>query len=175
MEGSFLFWLYIHYWTKMRCSEKREIEQKWIYICVRRRRTHTNRVVFTKITLEGFMDQSQGDRSGYHTILGIGRHFGMAGWVAGWLCSTNSLDLVCKCFLRRLELKTPIFFFCTISTITKTFTRDRTCFINLWLLLVLIRILQMSGCVYRLLRRHTSTGFGRKNMWAALSFKWKLE
>ena len=52
------------------------------------------------------MDQSQGDRSRYHTILGIGRHFGMA----GWLRSTNSLDLVCKCFLRRLELKTPIFF-----------------------------------------------------------------
>ena len=35
-----------------------EIEQKCIYICVRRRRTHTNRVVFTEITLEGFMDQS---------------------------------------------------------------------------------------------------------------------
>ena len=28
--------------------------------CVRRRRTHTDRVVFTEITLEGFMDQSQG-------------------------------------------------------------------------------------------------------------------
>ena len=32
-------------------------------ICVRRRRTHTNRLVFTEITFEGFMDQSQRDRS----------------------------------------------------------------------------------------------------------------
>ena len=48
------------------------------------------------------MDQSQGDRSGYHTISGIGHHFGPA----GLLCGTNSLDLMCKCFLDRLELKT---------------------------------------------------------------------
>ena len=27
------------------------------------RRTHTNRVPFTETTLEGFIDQSQGDRS----------------------------------------------------------------------------------------------------------------
>ena len=32
------------------------------------------------------------------------------GWLAGWLSGTNSLDLVCKCFLGRLELKTTIFF-----------------------------------------------------------------
>ena len=37
---------------------------------------------------------------------GIGRHFGLA----GWLCGTNSLDLTCKCFLGRLELKKPIIF-----------------------------------------------------------------
>ena len=36
------------------------------------------------------MDQSQGDRSGYHTISGIGHHFGPA----GWLCGTNSLDQI---------------------------------------------------------------------------------
>ena len=32
-------------------------------------------------------------------------------WLAGWLGSgTNGLDLMCKCFLGRLELKTLIFF-----------------------------------------------------------------
>ena len=31
--------------------------------CVRRRRTHTNRVVFTEITLAGFVDQCRGCRS----------------------------------------------------------------------------------------------------------------
>ena len=31
--------------------------------CVRRRRTHTNRVVFTEITLAGFVDQCRGYRS----------------------------------------------------------------------------------------------------------------
>ena len=39
-------------------------------------------------------------------ISGVGRHFGLA----GWLCGTNRLDLVCKCFFGRLELKTLNFF-----------------------------------------------------------------
>ena len=59
------------------------------------------------------MDQSQGDRSGYHTISGIGHHFGPA----GWLCGTNSLDQIS-----------------TISTIKKKkkpFARDRMHFSNL--------------------------------------------
>ena len=34
------------------------------------------------------------------------------GWLAGWLCSTNSLYLMCKCFLGCLQLKTPISFLC---------------------------------------------------------------
>ena len=29
--------------------------------------------------------------------------------LAGWPCGSNSLDLMCKYFLGRLELKTPIF------------------------------------------------------------------
>ena len=29
-------------------------------------------------------------------------------WLAGWLCGTNSLDLMCKCFHGCLELRTPI-------------------------------------------------------------------
>ena len=66
--------------------------------CVQRRRTHTDRVVFTEITLEGFMDHSQGDRSWCHAIWGVGCRFGLA----DWLCGTNSLDLMCKCFLGRL-------------------------------------------------------------------------
>ena len=45
----------------------------------------------------------------FHAISGIGRHFGVADWL-GWLCGTNSLDLMYKCFLGRLELKTPTFF-----------------------------------------------------------------
>ena len=58
------------------------------------------------------MDQSQGDRSGYHSISGIGHHFGPA----GWLCGTNSLDQIS-----------------TISTIKKKkpFARDRMHFSNL--------------------------------------------
>ena len=89
------------------CSNFRQESQRSkfsINICVRRRKTHTNRVVFTEITLEGFINQSWGDRSWYHAIWGIGRHFGPA----DWLCGTNSLDLICKCFLGRFELKTPI-------------------------------------------------------------------
>ena len=63
-----------------------------------------------EITPEGFM--SQGDRSWCHVISDIGHHFGLAGWLAGWLCSTNSLYLMCKCFLGCLQLKTPISFLC---------------------------------------------------------------
>ena len=59
--------------------------------CVRRRRTHTNRVVFTEITLAGFVDQCRGYRSWCHAISAFGRHFG--------LCGTYSLDLMCWCFL----------------------------------------------------------------------------
>ena len=77
------------------------------------------------------MDQSQGDRLWCHVISGIGHNFGPADWVADWLCGTNSLDLMCKCFHGRLELNTPIFFFCAISTMKKPFTRDRTHFTNL--------------------------------------------
>ena len=39
--------------------------------------------------------------------------------LTAWLCGTNSLDLMSKCFLGCLELKTPTFFFCAISTIKK--------------------------------------------------------
>ena len=43
------------------CSNFRRESQRSkfsINICVRRRKTHTNRVVFTEITLEGFINQS---------------------------------------------------------------------------------------------------------------------
>ena len=53
------------------------------------------------------------------------------GWLAGWLSGTNSLDLVCKCFLGRLELKTTIFFPHNQYNKKKTFTRDRTHFTDL--------------------------------------------
>ena len=46
------------------------------------------------------------------------------GWLAGWLCSTNSLYLICKCFLGCLQLKTPISFLCNQYN-KKIFTRDR--------------------------------------------------
>ena len=36
--------------------------------------------------------------------------FQVLGTILDWLSGTNSLDLVCKCFLGRLELKTTIFF-----------------------------------------------------------------
>ena len=97
---------------------------------VRRRRTHAFRVVFPEITLKGFMDQSQGDRSWCYAISGIGRHFGLLP------CGTNGLDLMWKCFLGRLELRTPLFFLRNQYN-KKTFIRDRTHFSNLWLLLVL--------------------------------------
>ena len=35
--------------------------------------------------------------------------FQVLGTILDWLSGTNSLDLVCKCFLGRLELKTTIF------------------------------------------------------------------
>ena len=44
--------------------------------------------------------------------------FQVLGTILDWLSGTNSLDLVCKCFLGRLELKTTIFSR-TISTIKK--------------------------------------------------------
>ena len=49
-------------------------------ICVRRRRTHTNRLVFTEITFEGFMDQSQRDRSWCPAISATGIHVQMFPW-----------------------------------------------------------------------------------------------
>ena len=55
----------------------------------------------------------------------------LAGWLAGWLSGTNSLDLVCKCFLGRLELKTTIFFPHNQYNKKETFTRDRTHFTDL--------------------------------------------
>ena len=71
-----------------------------------------------EITPEGFM--SQGDRSWCHVISDIRHHFGLAGWLAG----TNSLYLMCKCFLGCLQLKTPISFLCNQYN-KKNFTRDR--------------------------------------------------
>ena len=53
-------------------------------------------------------------------ISGVGRHFGLA----GWLCGTNSLDLVCKCFLGCLELKT-LNFFLRNQYNKKAFTRKK--------------------------------------------------
>ena len=54
------------------------------------------------------MDQSKGERSSYHAISVIGRLFGpadsWAGWLAGRLCGTNSLDLMCNCKMSQLEL-----------------------------------------------------------------------
>ena len=47
--------------------------------CIPGRRTHTSCVVFVEITLEGFMDHSQGDWSWCQVISGVGRHFGLAG------------------------------------------------------------------------------------------------
>ena len=54
-----------------------------------------------------FMDQSLGDQSWCHAISGIGRHLGLAGYVAQ-IASISCANV----FLGRLELKTPIFFLC---------------------------------------------------------------
>ena len=54
----------------------------------------------------------------------LGRHFGLLP------CGTNSLDLMWKCFLGRLELRTPLFFLHNQYN-KKTFIRDRTHFSNL--------------------------------------------
>ena len=57
--------------------------------------------------------------------------FQVLGTILDWLSGTNSLDLVCKCFLGRLELKTTIFFLHNQYNKKKTFTRDRTHFTDL--------------------------------------------
>ena len=54
--------------------------------------------------------------------------FQVLGTILDW---PNSLDLVCKCFLGRLELKTTIFFPHNQYNKKKTFTRDRTHFTDL--------------------------------------------
>lgn len=53
------------------------------------------------------------------------KSFFLAGGLAGWLCGTNSLDLMYKCILGRLKLKTRIFFLRNQYNKT-TFTRDQT-------------------------------------------------
>lgn len=55
---------------------------------------------------------------------------GLAGWLADWLCGTNSLDLMYKCILGRLKLKTRIFFLRNQYNKT-TFTRDQTLYHSL--------------------------------------------
>ena len=80
---------------------------------VRRRRKHTNRVIFTEITLESFMDQSQGDRSWCHAISGIGRHFGLAGWLAGYVAQIASISRA-NVFFAALSWRHR-FFFCAIE------------------------------------------------------------
>ena len=77
--------------------------------CVRRRRTHTNRVVLTEITLEGFMDQSLGDRLWYHVISGIGRNFGPADWLAGYVAQIASISCA-NVFLAALSWRHRFFF-----------------------------------------------------------------
>ena len=74
------------------------------------------------------MDQPKGiDRNAMRfQVLGT-----ILDWLAGWLSGTNSLDLVCKCFLGRLELKTKIFFPHNQYNKKKTFARDRTHFTDL--------------------------------------------
>ena len=57
--------------------------------------------------------------------------FQVLGTILDWLSGTNSLDLVCKCFLGRLELKTTIFFPHNQYNKKKTFIRDRTHFTDL--------------------------------------------
>ena len=104
-----------------------------IIYCIQWRRRHANRVVFREITLEGFMDQSLGDQSWCHAISGIGRHSGLAGYVAQ-IASISCANV----FLAALSWKNQ-FFFCAISTIKKSLTRDCTHFTNLWLLLVLFQ------------------------------------
>ena len=48
---------------KLAVCYRNKSNNKNIVCCVRRRRTHTNRVVFTEITLAGFVDQCRGYRS----------------------------------------------------------------------------------------------------------------
>ena len=66
------------------------------YHYVRRRRTHTNRVVSRESLSRVFMDQPKGERSWCHAISGIGRHFGLAdswaGWLAGYVAEIASIS-----------------------------------------------------------------------------------
>ena len=71
------------------------------------------------------MDQSLGDQSRCHAISGIGRHLGLAGYVAQ-IASISCANV----FLGRFELKTPIFFLRN-QYIKKSLTRDCTHFTNL--------------------------------------------
>ena len=73
-----------------------------------------------EITPEGFM--SQGDRSWCHVISDIGHHFGLAGWLAGYVAQIAFISCA-NVFLAAFSWRHP-FLSCAISTI-KNFTRDR--------------------------------------------------
>ena len=66
-----------------------------------------------EITPEGFM--SQGDRSWCHVISDIGHHFGLAGWLAGYVAQIASISYA-NVFLAAFSWRHP-FLSCAISTI----------------------------------------------------------
>ena len=89
------------------------------HYCVQRRRTHSNHVFQWKSLLRVLCPKGIDRDAMWFQTLGT-----ILDWLAGWLCSTNSLYLMCKCFLGCLQLKTPISFLCNQYN-KKIFTRDR--------------------------------------------------
>ena len=55
------------------------------------------------------MDQSQGDRLWYHVISGIGRNFGPADWLAGYVAQIASISCA-NVFLAAWAEDTDFFF-----------------------------------------------------------------
>ena len=141
--SGWFFWVGIIFCSfATECSPSHEVGLLGIYLrvsvkrknnfCVRRRRTCASRAVFTEITLKGFMKQSQGDRSWCHAISGISAILGCLTSYVAQIASISCANV----FLAPLSWRHR--FFCAISTIQKTFCRDRTHFTNLWLLLVIV-------------------------------------
>ena len=93
--------------------------------CVRRRRTCGSRAVFTEITLKG-IDR---DAMRYQALGAI------LACLTSYVAQIASISCA-NVFLAALSWRYR--FFCAISTIQKTFCRDRTHFSNLWLLLVIV-------------------------------------
>ena len=105
-----------------------------IICCVRRRRMHTNHVVFQNQSC-GFYEEVPRVSTWCHSISGFGCHLG---WM-DWLCGTDSLDRMWLWNQSRgfYEEVPRVSTWChSISG----FRWNRTHFTNLWLLLVYIEI-----------------------------------